>query len=650
MFDNGIMKELIEKLNKACDAYYLYDNPIMSDKEYDDLMEQLELMEQESGIVMSNSPLHKVQGKVLDFLPKVTHTKQMLSANKTKDMNEVGRFIAKNPTVESWKLDGLTIVCRFEKGKYKQAITRGTSGLVGEDVTEAFKHCINLPLQLPMPIDLEARGECVISWSNFNKINAKLAEPYKHPRNLAAGSVRTLDTNVAKERYLEYKVFELVSIDGVTNLDVLDSFADLQRLGFDVVEHKEVTIQNYLDIDAEFFNPENYDYPVDGTIYKYNSYEYGNSLGSTEHHPLNMLARKWKDDTSETVLIGIEWNTTRTGLINPVAVFEPVDLDGALTTRATLHNISYIENLELGIGDTISVYRANMVIPKVHENMTRSNTWICPDKCPCCGGNVEVHNENGSKTLHCVNPDCQAKLLSKLEHACGKQALNIEDMSEATLEFLINKGWVKSLKDIYFLGLHQDKWTKELGFGEKSVLKLLENIEKSKNTTLERFLYAQSIPLIGRSASKDISKMCDGNIDTFCKIVSTGAARKFLEIDGFGEAMYKSLMTWHDNHWIEFLGLKNIFSFQSEKKETQGASLEGKTFVITGSLEQFKNRDELTEKILSLGGKVSGSVSAKTSYLINNDVNSTSGKNAKAKSLGIEIISEKDFLEIIGTN
>jgi len=651
MEKNLEMKRLIDKLNKASDAYYLNDNPIMSDKEYDDLMDQLEALEKETGIIMSNSPLHRVQGKVLDFLPKVIHTKQMLSANKTKDMSEVGRFVSKNPTVESWKLDGLTIVSRFEKGKYKQAITRGTNGLVGEDVTESFKHCMNLPLQLSMPIDLEVRGECVISWSNFNKINEKLAEPYKHPRNLAAGSVRTLDTNVAKERYLEYKVFELVSIDGVTNLDVLDSFADLQRLGFDVVEHKEVTAQNYLDIDEKFFNPEAYDYPVDGTIYKYNSYEYGKSLGSTEHHPLNMLARKWKDDTSETVLTNIEWNTTRTGLINPVAIFEPVDLDGALTTKATLHNISYIENLELGIGDTISVYRANMVIPKVHDNLTRSNTWTYPDKCPCCGEPTEIHNENGSKTLHCINPDCQAKLLSKLEHACSKQALNIEDMSSATLEFLLSKGWIKSLKDIYSLDIYKNEWTKEPGFGEKSVLKLLENIAKSKNTNLERFLYAQSIPLIGRTASKDISKLCKGNIDTFCQIISFGAARKFLEIEGFGETMYKSLISWRDAHWIEFLELKREFNFEtgiSKQNNMQTSILAGKTFVITGSLEHFKNREELTEKILNLGGKVSGSVSAKTSYLVNNDVNSNSSKNSKAKGLGVKIISEQDFLKMIG--
>ena len=361
-----------------------------------------------------------------------------------------------------------------------------------------------------------------------------------------------------------------------------------------------------------------------------------------------MLARKWKDETSETILKAIEWNTTRTGLINPVAVFEPVDLDGAITTKATLHNISYIENLELGIGDVISVYRANMVIPKVHNNLTRSNTWSCPDKCPCCGGEVEIHNENGSKTLHCTNPDCQAKLLSKLEHACSKQALNIEDLSESTLEFLVNKGWIKSINDIYTLDWHWDEWIKEPGFGEKSVLKLLENIAKSKDTTLDRFLYAQSIPLIGRSASKDIAKFCNGNIKKFCDIVNAKETEQFLTIEGFGETMLQSLNNWQQTHWNEFLRLKNGFNFPDEQEKEQGNCLEGKTFVITGSLEHFKNRDELTERIIALGGKVSGSVSAKTTALINNDINSTSGKNAKAKSLSVPVISENDFIKMIG--
>lgn len=645
------MKSLIKRLNEASDAYYLDDNPIMSDKEYDDLSDELAALEKKTGVIMSNSTLHKVQGKLLDGLQKVIHVKPMLSADKTKDMNVVGEFISKNPTVQSWKLDGLTIVCRWEKGEYKQAITRG-SGDIGEDVTEAFRHCINLPLTLSKPVDLMTRGECVISWSNFEKINEKLEEPYSHPRNLAAGSVRNLDTNIAKERYLEYKVFELVSIDGNESMDVLASFKELQELGLDVVEHKLVTEQNYLDIDKEKFNPETYDFPVDGTIYKYDSYEYGSKLGSTSHHPLNMLARKWEDELFETILRDIEWNTTRTGLINPVAIFDEVLLDNAATTRATLHNVSYIEDLELGIGDTIRIYRANAVIPKVHDNLTKSNTYKLIDKCPCCGGAVEIRCENKSKTLHCINPDCQAKLVSKLVHAVGKHALNIEGLSESTLEFLVEKGWVNSLQDLFNLHHYRLAWKNSPGFGEKSVSNLLEQITLKSETTFERFLYAQSIPLIGRTASKDISKFCNGDVEEFCKIMSTGAAKKFMTIDGFGETMYESLMNWYENHWIEFLELKQEFEFLTETKQNKndGVDLCSATFCITGKLVHFANRDALVSDIESHNGKYVSSVTSKTNYLINNDKNSTSSKNTKAKQVGCTIISEQDYLNMIGVN
>ena len=641
------MKQLIEKLNNASDAYYKYDKPIMTDKQYDDLMDRLETLEHETGVIMSNSPLHKVQGKLLDGLTKVEHTKQMLSADKTKDMNVVGRFISKNPTVQSWKLDGLTIVCRYENGKYKQAITRG-SGDIGEDVTEAFRHCINLPLHLSKPVNVEVRGECVISWDNFNKINEKLSEPYSHPRNLAAGSVRCLDTNIAKERYLEYKVFELVSIDG-GHLDVADSFKELAVLGFDVVESAIVTNNNYLEIDEKFFNPENYGFPVDGTIYKYNSYEYGKSLGSTSHHTLNMLARKWSDELYETTLRDIEWNTTRSGVINPIAIFDEVLLDNAATTRATLHNVSYIEDLKLGIGDTIQVYRANAVIPKVHANLTQSGSYKIIEKCPCCGGDVEIHNENGSKTLHCINPDCQAKLISKLEHACGRQALDIDGMSDATIEFLINKGWVKSIKDLYHLQSVKSEWEKCDGFGKKSVENILAAIEKSRHTTLSRLLYAQSIPLIGRTASKDIEKYCNNSEKTFCDIIENGNQMAFLSIDGFGDVMQKSLKTWAKMHWGDFLELKKEFVFEDNPQSisTSDVNIHGMTFVIAGSLNHFSNRDELKEKLESMGAKVSGSVSAKTTALICNE-DAGSSKSQKAASLGVPVWTEDELLKKIG--
>lgn len=641
---------IIDKLNAASDAYYLYDKPIMTDKEYDDLLDQLESLEKETGIVMSNSPLHKVQGKILPGLNKVTHSKPMLSSNKTKDINKIQDFIDNRKVMVSYKEDGLTLVVRYSSGKLIQAITRG-SGIEGEDVTEQAKMITNIPLEIPFNGKLELRGECVISWENFNRINELLEEPYSHPRNLAAGSLRTLDINITRVRKLEYIVFELVSYNEdktyrafnfrSQSLDWLDS------LGFKTVE-RILCRSTETEMVVKTLTAENSKYPVDGLIFNYEDLSYAASLGSTSHHPLDMIALKWANETFETELLDIEWNTTRTGRINPTAVFKPVIIEGSSVSRATVHNISIMEELKLGKGDTITIYKSNQIIPAIDENLTMSGTFTPPSVCPCCGEPTEIHNENGSKTLHCINPDCQAKLLSKLEHACGREALNIENMSEATLDFLINKGWIKSLNDIFFLGLHQEDWVKESGFGEKSVLKLLDNIEKSKNTTLERFIYAQSIPLIGRSASRDIAKMCGGDIDTFCKIMSSGIARRFLEIDGFGEMMYKSLMNWHDAHWIEFLRLKNNFTFSNEKREIQKTSLEGKTFVITGSLVHFKNRDELIEKILSLDGKVSGSVSTKTTYLINNDVNSTSGKNAKAKQVGCTIISESDFLKMIG--
>lgn len=644
------MKELIAILNKASDNYYLYDKPSMTDKQYDDLMDELRLLEQQTGVIMSNSPTHKVQGKLLDGLKKVKHTRPMLSADKTKDMDVVERFIQSgeahnSATIESWKLDGLTVVCRYINGEYKQAITRG-DGAIGENITEAIKHCINIPMKLAQPVDIEVRGECLISWENFKKINETLFEPYSHPRNLAAGSVRCLDTNIAKLRYLEYKVFELIQTADV-NMNISDSYTYLQELGFDVVEHKTVASDNYEAVDEQCFNPENCPYPVDGVIYRYDNYKYGHSLGSTAHHPLDMLARKWTDELYETKLIGIEWNTTRTGVINPVAVFEPVNLDGAVTTRATLHNVSYIENLQLGIGDTIRVYRSNGVIPKVHDNLTKSRTCLIPSVCPCCGMRTEIHDNNGSRTLHCVNPYCSAKLLDRLVHFCSRDAMNIEGLSKATLQFLIDMGWVKHFYDLYDLDIYADEWIKADGFGLKSVDKLLENIDKSKQTTLDRFLYAMGIPLIGKSASRDIAKACNGDIHTFIRTVLEDGT-DFMKIEGFGSEMNKSLLNWWNRNHEDIFNLINLFNFQKENKSMKSsADLSNKVFVITGSLGFYKNRDELVKVITDLGGKVSNSVSAKTSYLINNDINSTSSKNKKAKELGVPIIREQDFFDMI---
>lgn len=657
------MKQLIEILNKASDAYYLHDNPIMSDKKYDDLMDELEALEKETGIVMSNSPLNKVQGKVLSSFKKVVHSKPMLSAAKTKDTNEIKKFVGDRNVMASYKLDGLTLVTRFSNGKLIQAITRG-SGTEGEDVTFQAEMIANLPLTIPFNGDLELRGECVISWDNFNKINESLKEPYSHPRNLAAGSLRTLDTNITKERKLEYVVFELVSYDRDNVYRAFNfrsqSLDWLDTLGFTTVTRESNMSTSELDSVFEKMTAGNSKYPIDGLIVNYENLAYAASLGSTSHHPLDMIAFKFSNETFETELLDIEWNTTRTGRINPTAVFKPVEIEGSSVSRATVHNVSIMEELQLGKGDTITVYKSNQIIPAIDENLTMSGTFTPPDKCPCCGEKTEIHNENGSKTLHCTNPDCQAKLISKLVHAVSKNALNIDGLSEATLEFLVDKGWVKCLKDLYRVPFDKDiyqNWINTPGYGKRSVDKLKESIEKSRNTTLERILYAQGISLIGRSASKDISKFCNGNVDRFCKMMTSVAADNLMTIEGFGDSMYRSLMKWYENHWIEFLNLLNEFKFE-DTKETQlnktesngGVDLSGKTFVITGSLNHFENRDQFKEKLESLGAKVSGSVSAKTFALICNDGNSNSGKSKKAKDLGVEVWNEDQLLEYIGFN
>ena len=646
------VKELIKVLNEASYAYYAQDSPIMSDKKYDDLYDELENLEFETGLVLAGSPTQKVQGYVIDSLKKVKHSKPMLSANKTKDIQEIKKFIGNHPCVMSWKEDGLTIVLRYVNGVFKQAITRG-SGDIGEDVTHTMRMCKNIPITLPFCVDIEVRGECVISWKEFERINNTLAEPYKHPRNLASGSVRQLDANVLNDRELTFIAFELVQDEIYKNpilkeqlLNISDSFNYLEECGFQVVEHEYVTKDNVEELIKKYI-PENYDYPVDGLIFEYDDYLYGKSLGETAKFPLNMMALKWADDLYETTLTNIEWSTSKSGLVNPVAVFKPVDLDGALTTRATLHNVSYIENLELGIGDTIQIYRSNMVIPKVHENLTRSNTWKLPDKCPCCGGDVKIHNENGSKTLHCLNPDCKAKLLGKLTHFVSKHAANIDGLSEQTLQKFIDLGWINSFKDIYYLSEHKSTMYRLDGFGKKSIDKLLSNIEKSRNINFGNFLYALSIPLIGRSASKDIAKVCNYDIDQFRMIIGLEAEYAFTNIDGFGEEMNKSLQRWWNQYKYEFCDLAKEFIFEKNDEVKSKKDLSNKTIVITGSLIHYKNRDELVDMIESLGGKVSSSVSSKTDYLINNDINSSSSKNVKARKLGIPIISEEDFVAMI---
>lgn len=637
------IRELAEVLNKAAIAYYKNDNPVMTDKQYDDLYDELSTLENETGYILTGSPTQKVQGEVVEFLEKEEHKYPMLSSNKTKDLNTVRKFIGDRDAIQSWKLDGLTVVAEYKRGVLYKAVTRG-DGSIGEDVTHTFKHCVNLPVRLKKAVDITFRGECVIPWDTFERINSELEEPYSHPRNLAAGTLRQLDANIAIERNLEYYVFDVV--EGFDSGNLIGDYAYASSLDMPVVEHCMVK-----DLEDCFdkFNPENFRLPVDGLIYRYDDTEYGKSLGATSHHPLDMLALKWQDQLYETILTDIEWNTSKTGLINPVAIFKPVDLDGAITTRATLHNVSYIEDLELGIGDSINVYRANMVIPKVHENLTKSNTWKLPDKCPCCGGEVEIHNENGSKTLHCCNNDCQAKLLSRLTHYASKNALNIDGLSEATLGKFVELGWLTNLSDIYTLHDHKNEMMVLDGFGKKSAEKLLAAIEKSKKTTLERYLYGLSIPLIGKTASKTIGKYFKGNYAKFIEALEDGV--DFSKLEDFGNTMSKSIYGWYKKYGdTEDAYIPMLLVFDIPKVESgidNMINLRGKIFVVTGSLKHYLNRDKLVAEIEDLGGKVSGSVSAKTSYLINNDNLSGSSKNKKAKELNVPIITEEEFLQLI---
>jgi DNA ligase (NAD+) len=648
------LKQIINQLNQYRDEYYNKENPSVSDQEYDKLFDELVELEKETGIYMNNSPTQTVGYEVKSKLDKIIHSHPMQSLDKTKSINDLKMFANNKDCLLSLKMDGLTVLLTYDNGELIQAETRG-NGEEGELITHNAKMFENIPLHIGYKERLEIEGEAIITYDDFEKINSEIpvSEKYKNPRNLVSGSVRQLDNRVAAERHVKFIAWKVPYIIK-TKKTMIDRFDLVEELGFEVVPN--ILINNH-DIDYEKHISklkhiaEEKKYPIDGLVMTYNDIAYGESLGITGHHPKHSLAFKFYDEEVNTILREIDWTIGKTGSLTPTAVFDSVEIDGTEVSRASLHNISICRKLQLGIGDAISVYKANLIIPQVKENLTRSNNFIIPKTCPICGGSTEIVKDKETEVLMCANDDCQGKFLGKLSHFASKNAINIEGLSEATLQFLIDKGWIKSLKDIYTLDWHWDEWTKEPGFGEKSVLKLLENIANSKNTTLERFLYAQSIPLIGRSASKDISKMCSGSIDTFCEIMSTGTANKFLEIDGFGETMLKSLEKWFDVHWIEFLELKEEFNFEtvkSNQNNTQTDLLSGKTFVITGSLEHFKNREELAERILSLGGKVSGSVSAKTSFLINNDIHSTSGKNAKAKSLGVAIVSESDFLKMIG--
>ena len=642
------MKKLIQELNKASYAYYGKDSPIMSDKEYDALYDELMMIQKETGTTLAGSPTQKVQGYVLDGFTKVTHSKPMLSANKTKDINDIIKFLRDYDWYCSYKLDGLTLVLRYNDGKFVQGITRG-NGIIGEDVTEQCKFIDNIPMTIPNKHFFEVRGECVMSWNEFKRVNSTLDTPYSNPRNLAAGTLRNLDLNILKQRKLSFVVFEMVHPSFTWKTEELDY---LDSIGFETVRRlTDISTSINVSKCVEKMKPEYYEYPVDGLIFEVNNKEISKQLGSTSHHENCRMALKWKDKTYPTKLINIEWTIGKTGVLTPTIVTEPVEIDGTIVNRASVHNVSIFKQFRFTKGCTCNLYKANMIIPQCDsvENNYGEEITI-PDKCPICGGETKIVKENDSEVLMCMNDDCQGKLLGKLSNAVSRNALNVDNLSEATLEKFISLGWLNSIKSIYHLSDYKGKMYSLEGFGKKSVDKLLESIEKSRETTLDRFIYALSVPLIGKSASKDIAKHFKYNFGKFYHCFSCGYGYFWnLKVDGIGVVASNNIQKFAITYMDKVFELSKEFTFKipNESNHTQN-TLQGKTFVITGSLEKYSNRDELKSVIESYGGKVSGSVSAKTFALINNDIESSSSKNKKAKSLGVQIINEEQFMQLIG--
>lgn len=646
------MRELIGELNRASYAYYNTGHPIMDDAEFDYMLDELQRLEIEYGIILPDSPTINAGSKVAKEQKKITHEHPMLSLNKIHSIDEIKKFANKEFITASVKLDGLSVSATYINGKLARLETRG-NGDAGTDIM-IHKNSINgLPKHIEHNGKYVVDGECIVTYKDFEKINATLEgdEKFSNPRNMASGSLNLLDSNISSKRGLTFVVWNVIEDTNYFKNDMKWNFNVAKDLGFTVVPHTclhhcdDLTLKDTLTQmkrEAEFNG-----YAMDGVVFAYTDIAYGKSLGRTNHHFNAAVAYKFEDETCETTLTDIEWNTSKTGLVNPVAIFKEVDLDGSVVSRASLHNLSYIESLQLGIGDTITVYKANMIIPQIRDNLTRSNTWVLPDKCPNCGGNVEVHNDNGSKTLHCANQNCSAKLLGKLTHFASKNAANIDGLSEQTLQKLIDLGWLQSFKDIYHLSEHKTEMMNLEGFGRKSVEKLLEAIEKSRNITLDRFLYSLSIEQIGRSASKDIAKYCHNSIDEFTFIMQN-TSLEFAAIDGIGVVATTSLNDWWNDNSDIFYELMKEFIFEKVEEKSGNADLSGKNFVITGKLTHYKNREELIKAIEESGGKVVGSVSAKTDYLLNNDKESKSSKNIKAQKLNIPILSEDDFLKMIG--
>ena len=641
------MKELGEKLREASRAYYQEDREIMPNVEYDALYDELSALEKETGIVLADSPTVSVGYEAVDQLPKEEHERPMLSLDKTKEREALREFIGEHPTLLSWKLDGLTIVLTYENGELVKAVTRG-NGIVGEVITNNAKVFKNIPLKISFKGRLILRGEAIITYSDFEKINETIGDAdakYKNPRNLCSGSVRQLNNEITAKRNVRFYAFSLVSADGVDFQNSREmQFRWLNAQGFDVVEYCKVT-GDTLDAAMDYFADAvtKNDFPSDGLVALYDNISYGESLGTTAKFPRNAMAFKWADEMRDTKLLEIEWSPSRTGLINPVAIFEPVELEGTTVSRASVHNISIMKELKLGIGDTIRVYKANMIIPQIAENLTGTGNAPVPHICPACGQETVIKKENDVECLFCVNPGCPAKKIKSFGLFTSRDAMNIDGLSEATLEKFIARGFIHDFGDIFEIGRYRDEIVEMEGFGQKSYDNLIESLERAKETTLPRVIYSLGIANIGLANAKVICRHFDNDLEK----IRHASLEEVSDIDTIGPVIAGNLVAYFQDaennrrldHLMSFLHIQ-------EEGPKQEQIFAGMNFVITGSLEHFGNRSEAKELIESLGGKVTGSVTKKTNYLINNDIQSNSSKNKKARELGIPILSEEDFLEL----
>ena len=643
------MKELGEKLREASRAYYQEDREIMSNVEYDALYDTLSALEKETGIVLADSPTVNVGYEAVEQLPKEEHERPMLSLDKTKEREALREFIGEHPTLLSWKLDGLTIVLTYENGELIKAVTRG-NGIVGEVITNNARVFKNIPLKISFKGRLVLRGEAIITYSDFEKINETIGDAdakYKNPRNLCSGSVRQLNNEITAKRNVRFYAFSLVSAEGVDFRNSREvQFRWLNKQGFEVVEYRKVTAET-LDEAMDYFAEAvtTNDFPSDGLVALYDDIAYGESLGTTAKFPRNAMAFKWADEMRDTRLLEIEWSPSRTGLINPVAIFEPVELEGTTVSRASVHNISIMKELKLGIGDTIRVYKANMIIPQIAENLTGSGNAPIPHTCPACGQETVVKKENDVECLFCVNPGCPAKKIKSFGLFTSRDAMNIDGLSEATLEKFIARGFIHDFGDIFEISRYKDEIVEMEGFGQKSYDNLMESLERAKETTLPRVIYSLGIANIGLANAKVICRHFDNDLDR----IRHASLEEVSDIDTIGPVIAGNLVAYfkdEDNnrrldHLMRFLHIQ-------EDSPKQEQIFEGMNFVITGSLVHFGNRSEAKELIESLGGKVTGSVTKKTNYLINNDIQSNSSKNKKARELGIPILSEEDFRKLAG--